>query len=334
VIDLVAPGMDKESARECRSHRYNHVVYMSQLVSNPRGLLTHMGLYNVILSGSRAAGYFHPGSCVDDSDWDFFIGSSLRNVIEFSRHMKVQGVEWETIPDTLESTENTDREYESLSLLTGTLYNNGRCHKIHLIWATWGGIDVFKPLLKFHSSIVQCFIGSFAACSMYESLSSKGLSLAWSTSNLATSSRARQKYRTRGIKYISYERWWNKDKDDYGDVFDDSMLIPRIRRFGDEMSNLVWLHEFLDLTDLPDRWRGNIDAYCWIEKPYRIDSISRQDASGKLPSGFFDARVVNFYRELLLVVSKRKAESLHQRAPWMSRETIEASCGIAGSLDD
>jgi hypothetical protein len=55
-----------------RYHRYDPRLYFRTLTSRPEVITESMKTTGMVLSGSRAAGYFYDKACRWDSDWNFY----------------------------------------------------------------------------------------------------------------------------------------------------------------------------------------------------------------------------------------------------------------------
>jgi len=76
----------------------------------------------VILSGSRAAEYFVPGSCVEGLDLDFYCRIDLTTMIQF--WLEVMGVHWSQESDRPGANSDylVDYTASGFQVLRGTLY--------------------------------------------------------------------------------------------------------------------------------------------------------------------------------------------------------------------
>ena len=60
--------------------------------ANAEQLLCAMSQHHCILSGSRALEFFVPGSCLSDSDWDFYMPYHLPSVLAVKTAFEQAGV--------------------------------------------------------------------------------------------------------------------------------------------------------------------------------------------------------------------------------------------------
>jgi hypothetical protein len=85
-------------------------------------------------------------------------------------------------------------------------------HKLQVMWYRAKQRGVFDTILKFHSSIVQCFISGWCAASLYHHISKQDKMVAWEIDGLLHPRKRRKapqcvaKYQYSGFKLISYER--------------------------------------------------------------------------------------------------------------------------------
>lgn len=242
VVRSFVPGVSETEVDCCVNGRLSPIVYLRKLTPHCSDLFVAMGAFGVVLSGSRAAEYFYPGACDNSSDWDFFCDSEVDSVIRFSNYMKKIGALWEELPADEEGS-----EYKNLNVLRGTLSKGGATHKIQLIWPKSQRKTALSTITSFHSSIVQCFITGFCAVSMYDSLTSKGVSLAWVTPDTIRSAIARRKYTSRGIKYLSYDTYRHAvdkkgctDPRHFADLSSDGVFVVDLSRYySDEVSRML-----------------------------------------------------------------------------------------------
>ena len=65
---------------------------LSQYFENVPKMWIAMGEYNVLLSGSRSLDYFFPGSCSDDSDFDFYVPANGHCIVGTIKELGDAGV--------------------------------------------------------------------------------------------------------------------------------------------------------------------------------------------------------------------------------------------------
>ena len=79
--------------QEC-DRRLSVKAYLGESFVDPLNLLTAMSKNRVVLSGSRAAGFFVNGSCNRDSDWDFYSSGWVGAVSSFVEATSDVSVRW------------------------------------------------------------------------------------------------------------------------------------------------------------------------------------------------------------------------------------------------
>lgn len=346
ILYILYKAMSKDDRSKLLNKRQNPVLYFKQLVDDPEELLTVMLKCKVILAGSRAAEYFYPGTCNHDSDWDFFCAADIRSIALFSKYLTTIGVNFNLDNKKRDGVQvqqvNQDETYDlSLELVQGTMNKSGKKVDIQLISPRQYSSSI-ENTIGFHSSIVQCAISGLYAVSLYDNISSKGLSLHWSTSlsnktlifsktNLA----AVQKYKRRGIKYISYEHYIDGPSK-YDKIFDPSSDMKTQRNIVDRYTSHVLFDTYLDLTILDkdySRILSVLKKYTWAETPYKIGVNNARHESTLNPKLFYtdfrDKEVNrisilfntvrsmprNLDRELVPVVRKL----LEEDVPWLNK---------------
>lgn len=186
---------------------------------NPEELLRCMCIYNVVISGSRAAEYFSPGLAMIDSDWDFYIGDNEQSVLVFMYCLTRMGVQWEHAGSNDFDCNKLHYNGLKFNCIKGTINHNNTSIGIQPI--------MYKPLYgsplrylsAFHSTIVQCYISGASAVCMYSDLTSNHKSLSWlyRANHFSTTMKKLDywhlnmgnKYEVRGVKYITYDEYNN-----------------------------------------------------------------------------------------------------------------------------
>ena len=164
---------------ELKRNRLSPVKAFSRLVGNPGDLMREMLATGAALSGSRAADYFVPGSCVDASDWDFYVRGDPESSesAAFRRFMEKSGVLWDAgdVPDA------SSCAYCPFGTLSGTMQRGPssgvRVQLMHV------GNSVLSAILSFHSTTPQCFMSGFAAGHMYYRVASRGAYVEWESNS-------------------------------------------------------------------------------------------------------------------------------------------------------
>lgn len=210
-IDQVKPLLDTLSIRsDLISFQSSGLEYdrldprrlFRQLVKDPDELMKVMRECNVVLSGSRAVEYFMPGSCTQDSDWDFYllsnepVRSSIvndtqvtnacydSNTVSFEAYMETLGIQWESPI----STEDWYDELHLQDIKTGKLITKHETEaKVQLIYV--GNQGILNTIVRFHSTTPQCFISGSAVVHMYSSLVHNKEYIEWTSTNDRTRSR-------------------------------------------------------------------------------------------------------------------------------------------------
>lgn len=132
-----------------------------------------------------------------------------------------------------------------------------------------GASSVYSSILRFHSSVVQCFLTGFAAAHLYHTFLDDNKAIAWDLTQESaivqnTSSQAIVKYKARGIVYD-----------------DDERLGRRYRRLGDNTDALVIRFHDLGLPrndTLRVNWEHRVMAdLSWVESAKQISRLVGPD---------------------------------------------------------
>lgn len=297
LVSMLSPELSEDDRAEVYHRRSDPLRYFKQLIKNPEELLRCMSMYNVILSGSRAAEYFSPGLIDEDSDWDFYIRNDRRAAAGFMYCLNRAGVEWvdKSLNIVFKDDPNNEDDHSSadsvdayidglISYATGYLYHNGKRNKIQLIRSAERYMCAEYNLGNFHSSIVQCYISGSSAVCMYSHLTSNYKSLYWYYSNPAcgpgigtnrywtTRTTTRPKYELRGVQYIGYDLYNNTASRliESNGPFNES----RIRSINDKISYIIPYHNYVQDKESTKRilnsYHSEIESTFWTEMPYHI----------------------------------------------------------------
>ena len=165
-------------ARKLIEHRKSPIRLFSQLVDDPYQLLQFMYMERCVLSGSRAANYFVPGSCEFDSDWDFYItGHERDDVPPMVKKLETLGVYWydHKIPAS-------NYNFNDFVVYSGEMTRGkGKGKKVQLVNVLTK--DILDALLDFHSTSVQCFVSPYAAVHLYGSIANNRQTIVWDINN-------------------------------------------------------------------------------------------------------------------------------------------------------
>jgi hypothetical protein len=293
---VIARHLSKEETEKLRRDRISPLLYMSSLVQQRSlALLALMNSTGTALSGSRAAGYFAPGACKEDSDWDFYCCAELGSIYSFVSWSRLIGFEWEKPNYATERhfvrREETETETENpyrssgFVVLRGTVKRATGSGAVQLIWGA--GESAIDSVTAFHSTAPQCLIFGFCAVSLYHLLTSRSLAVYWKRSDSSegkaltlqqkrTSMRARDKYSSRGFRYIEHSA--------YTAMKDTLPLCKRLkhkfRRVGDKESYIVPFDGFASA----ETWKNTCELLSrglrydkWEETEDRTSSFANCD---------------------------------------------------------
>lgn len=199
-------------------HRCNPNPLLAKLVADPEQLRNMMHDCDVVLTGSRAAGFFWPSASIVDSEWRFITHPHVSHWLKFAAYLVSIGAKFE-LPARMEDSPSTGasdmssfrQEHHSVvEVLRGTIWHRGRRQRLQLAAHREHPRQQssIQEVLQLHSSIAQCLITGFGAVCMYAQQTTTGQSHAWSVGDFRDSAprvraqRQVDKYIDRGIDYI------------------------------------------------------------------------------------------------------------------------------------
>jgi len=191
---------------------------LAKLVADPEQLRNMMHDCDVVLTGSRAAGFFWPSASLADSEWKFITHPHVSHWLKFATYLVSIGAKFE-LPARMEDSLSTGasdmssfrQEHHSVvEVLRGTLWHRGRRQRLQLAAHCEHPRQQssIQEVLQLHSSIAQCLITGFGAVCMYAQQTTTGQSHAWSVGDFHDSAprmraqRQVDKHIDRGIDYI------------------------------------------------------------------------------------------------------------------------------------
>lgn len=211
----------------------------SEITDDVESLLSVMMVTGTMLSGSRAANFLYPGCSSSDSDFDFYIGSSLvsESLANFMKFIESIDGRWKDI-DTDSDSEKGETTYpHSICIHHGSIQRGERVYTIQVI--SIGLQNCINALTRYHSSAPQCFVNYMGAFSLYHTLSEKRLMVEWHTYDKDPSNTRKDailKYKNRGFTSVPYSKYKDEvSKAGYVTNQDGS----RIRHIGDADTHMV-----------------------------------------------------------------------------------------------
>jgi len=249
ILHELFPNLTDNDIYELGRIRSNPRLILKELVTDTDELIIMMAATDTVLSGSRAANHFYPGSCITDSDWDFYCSNDIFKRMFFTSWLQ----------DKLDLASpsiitHSNREYHSYVHMNILNIEKQSCaSKIQLIWKISSQpIDI---ILEFSESICKCAITGFECFSLDSYISKYYI---FSTDTISTEAR-REKYRSRGFKLIS-----SKDKQKYSSIpynkrnpvkvrslYDIDSFYVNYRRFKDTVKDTV-IHESKNIIRIND----------------------------------------------------------------------------------
>ena len=239
VLSAVGSHLSKEEKKSIKDSRLSPMRHLSLLECSPLALLSLMRNTRTVLSGSRAVDYFVPGSCKPESDWDFYCEDNASSVQAFVRWSKLIGFSWEGSfsPGSMEDNGNDSYSEAGFRIIRGTVALKNGSGVAQLMWRQ--EMTAAQAIVKFHSTVPQCFISGFCAVSLYHDLTSRSMGVSWEYNDtyetaastqgehvegtadmlqllvseqrserqikLDRNSSNKRKYESRGFKYVEYK---------------------------------------------------------------------------------------------------------------------------------
>lgn len=270
-----------ETKHKIIASRYDVKRYLRELTDDPTSLLLAMLYTKTVLSGSRGSSYFEPALVSSSSDWDFFTCLSPVSILGFMLYLRTIGVIWTEKTHDYTDSRSTIEYDNDLEVVRGTIERRGKIHNVSIIFNIVYYVTASRCIIEFHSSAVQCFISGFAAVSLYSGPTSHGKSLRWG--KIAQNDmlfdeynqKAVDKYVTRGIEYITYEKY----AEEYSKAgpLQVTSAMERPRHAADSEAHVVSLVKIFE--KMPHRRHAkkcleSLQSISWSEFPYMLRGYS------------------------------------------------------------
>lgn len=282
-VDVLGKGVE-QSVKDGMVHdRLNPITYFGRLTREPEKLLRAMDRYSVVLSGSRAAGYFSPELCTSESDWDFYTAASGGDVIEFVRVLNRLGVGVDSVDVNLEA-RDLGLDYNDVShIVKMSCASTGQSVQLMVCFGT----TVMAAVLRFDISAVQCMITGRFAISLYHNLTKDMKAVFWSSREIHESttqlrqnnapmpmieeqdrqieilSKRRDKYMSRGLVPTEYRAYHGA----LPNVPFPTVLNGKLRSLGDEACGVVRFKKYgLPVVEK----ESMLNKYLWRDTPHSV----------------------------------------------------------------
>lgn len=200
--------------------RCNPTPLLAELVVDPGRFRDMMHECDVVLTGSRAAGFFWPSARLADSEWRITTHPHVSYWLKFAAYLISIGTEFEfpapnekprtaRVVDAADAFPDERYHHSEVRVLHGSLRHKGRRHRLQLTAHPEHPMQQssIQDVLKLHSSIAQCLITGFGAVCMYAQQTTTGKSHAWRVGDCHDSAlrvsaqRQVDRYVKRGITY-------------------------------------------------------------------------------------------------------------------------------------
>ena len=286
---IVGKGLDIETRNAFIDERLNPKRYLSKLVDNPTELLQMMDKYGIVLSGSRAAAYFTPGMCTEESDWDFYTSSNGDKIIKFIEYLLSIGICFDSFGDTKSTyaglyVMNGPEHASTLDCIINMHTRRHTKQRIQIIVCTLSSIH--DTIYAFNISALQCIITGRYAVSLYHKLTRDGRAIRWGEHEISILEMNLKKMESEFHDDIIHNMKWRiQNKKDWMRKYDDRALeyitysaysemyptIPKVRHLRDLGSNVIKFEEY-KASD-----RRHLDTMIWedfIGRPRNINTVS------------------------------------------------------------
>lgn len=259
IADVMGKDVDKGAREGLLNDRLDPLIYFKKLTQDPKELLLAMDKYKVVLSGSRAAGYFCPQLCTPQSDWDFYTAASGMDVVAFIKVLNKAGIAINSMRGELDVDEDS-LDYRDVSCVI-KMSHASTGHSVQLMVCC--GPTVLSAITGFDISAVQCIITGRFAMSLYHCLTKDMKAFFWSDERIESYSQTsggraigevdqryaekatalkdrRLKYLSRGLAAVEYSEYHSL----IPEVPFSKLSTGKLRSMGDEGCGTVKFEKF------------------------------------------------------------------------------------------
>jgi len=282
-VDVLGKGIGQNIKDGMVHDRLNPITYFGRLTRKPKEILRAMDRYNVVLSGSRAAGYFSPELCTPESDWDFYTAASGKDIIEFIKVLNRLDIDVDSVDANPEVTDFS-LDYNNIShVIRMSCASTGRSIQLMVCFEA----TVMAAVLGFDISAVQCIITGRFAVSLYHNLTRDMKAVFWSSRRIHESttqlrqdnapmpmievrdrqievlSKRRDKYVSRGLVSTEYRAYHGA----LPDVPFSTFRNGKLRSLGDEACGTIKFKKY-GLPAVEEELM--LSKYLWRDTPYSV----------------------------------------------------------------
>lgn len=261
----------------------------AQLGANPEHFRSMMHDCDVVLTGSRAVGFFCPSAGTANSEWRFVTHPHVSHWLKFAAYLVSIGVKFDFstgIGDirsvgTSDESGSEQEHHSVVKTLSGTLTCKGRHHRIQLAAHLEHPRQQssIQQALRLHSSIDQCLITGFGAVCMYAQQTAAGQSHIWMVGD-SDDSALRVKDQKQIDSYIKMGIDYTQPTSHVA-LNPHRIPEPRLRKLGDAGSLCISFERYAN-SDKMDLVRTDFDLLrgttwweeCHALKPVRHDGGS------------------------------------------------------------
>lgn len=271
--------------------RCNPVPLLAKLVADPEHLRKMMHDCDVVLTGSRAVGFFWPSASLVDSEWRFVTHPHVSHWLKFAAYLVSIGAKFE-FPARIEDSPSTgasamssfrqEQEHHSVvEVLRGTIWHKGRRQRLQLAAHREHPRrqSSIQEILQLHSSIAQCLITGFGAVCMYAQQTTTGQSHVWRVGDFHDSAprvraqRRVDKYIDRGIDYTS--------PSSHAALVPGRIPEPKLRKLDDGGALCISFERYVsdDKIEMVRSDFALLREVAWWEECHGLEAVRQADGS-------------------------------------------------------
>jgi hypothetical protein len=282
-------GFDNAEIENLIKRRCSPIPMFAQISANPEQFRSMMHDCDVVLTGSRAVGFFCPSAGMANAEWKFVTHPHVSHWLKFAAYLVSIGVKFDFstgiggIRSTATSDESgSEQEHHSVvKTLSGTLMCKGRHHRIQLAAHLEHPRQQssIQQALRLHSSIDQCLITGFGAVCMYAQQTTAGQSHIWRVGD-SDDSALRVKDQKQIDNYIQMGIDYTQPRSHVA-LNPHRIPEPKLRKLGDAGSLCISFERYVN-SDKMDLVRTDFDLLqgtTWWEECHALKPVRRGGGS-------------------------------------------------------
>lgn len=280
-------GFNNAEIENLIKRRCSPIPIFAQLVANPEQFRGMMHDCDVVLTGSRAVGFFCPSAGTANADWRFVTHPHVSHWLKFAAYLVSIGVKFdfstgiEDIKSTSDGSGSEREHHSAVKTLSGTLIRKGRHHRIQLAAHLEHPRQQssIQQTLQLHSSIDQCLITGFGAVCMYAQQTTVGQSHIWRVGH-SDDSALRVKDQKQIDSYIKMGIDYTQPRSHVA-LNPHQVPEPKLRKLGDAGSLCISFERYVN-SDKVDLVRTDFDLLqdtAWWEECHALKPVRQAGGS-------------------------------------------------------